>query len=585
MVLTLTHPDWLWALLVLVPLVLLEWRAARRAERSLETLVGARAEHVLLEQRRRGQRRTGALLRLGALGCLIIGAAGPEWGREVVRRAATGSDIVFMIDVSASMDARDVPPSRLAEARREALSVLERLEGSRVAVVAFAGDAVRVCPLTLERSAVRLALEGLSSSSVSVPGTDLGRALQMAVKIMPATRRDEQAIVLWTDGEDLEERARAAIDDVAAAGIRVFAVGCGTASGDVVPVLDRSGRAVDVKRDEAGAVVMSRLDETLLRTLARRTRGGYFAANRPGGELPRLVSALGSVARAARGERLVERPVARFPWFAALAVLLLAIEVMRARRAAPRVAPPARSGSVTAPAPIAVLVLLLGAGFVSAPGRAAAQSAWARGNDAFRAGRYAEAESLYAQRLAKGGPDAVRVNLATARALAGRAGAEAPLADLAKNDGPAGRAAGYNLGTVLGGRNEFEPALRELRRALERDPDDADARWNYEVLLRRQQEAEREPDAQQPQQSEPPPQQPQPQPSPSAPTPGAPPRRGGTQPQPQGQTRGGDPPPAGEGMDRAQAERLLGALEELQRLERQRQQQVRVMQEKRGKDW
>lgn len=583
------EPRWLWLLIALLPLVALEWRAARRAERAIEALVGRRERHRLLEQRRAGQRRTGALLRLAALAMLIVGAAGPEWGREVVRRAATGSDIVLLLDVSASMDARDVPPSRLDEARREALSVLERLEGSRVGVVAFAGDAVRICPLTLERSAVRLALEGLNSASVSVPGTDLGRALRMALKVMPPGRRDEQAIVLWTDGEDLEAGARAALDEIAGGGVRIFAVGCGTAAGDVVPILDDQGRAVDVKRDASGGPVRSRLDEDLLRQLARRTRGGYFAANRPGGELPRLLGALGSVARAARGQRLVERPVARFPVFAGLAVLLLLLELVRARRrVVRRAAAPAGPAPAGRPAAAAAAVILLAVLVTGPAGEARAQSAWAKGDRAFRAGRYAEADSLYAERLRKGGPDAVRVNRATAGALAGRQGALAPLAEAAGRDDAVGRTAGYNLGTALGARQEFDAALRELKRALVRDPSDADARWNYELLMRRREEAERR--QQQGGGGQPPPQQPapQPQPSPSQPRPGGPQPQGPPQSQPQQpqpQMQQPAPPQSGQGMDRAQAERLLGALEELQRLERQRQQRVRVVQEKRGKDW
>ena len=110
----LTDPHWLWLLLALLPLLLLEWRAARRSEKGVHLLVGKRPEHVLLAQRRVGQRRWGALLRLTAFALLVLGAAGPEWGREVVRRGATGSDVVFVVDVSASMDARDVPPSRLS---------------------------------------------------------------------------------------------------------------------------------------------------------------------------------------------------------------------------------------------------------------------------------------------------------------------------------------------------------------------------------------------------------------------------------------------------------------------------------------
>lgn len=578
----LTDPQWLWLLLALAPLLLLEWRAAVRSEKGLAKLVGQRPEHALLAQRRTGQRRLGAFLRLGAFVLLVIGAAGPEWGREVVRRGATGSDVVFVLDVSASMDARDVAPSRLAEARREALAVLERLEGSRIGVVAFAGDAVRMCPLTLERSAVRLTLEALSSGSVSNPGTDLGKALRMARRVMPPGRREEQAIVIWTDGEDLEKGAESAIDEIAASGVRVFAVGVGTPTGDVVPVLDDQGRAIDVKRDASGGPVRSRLDQTLLQTLARRTRGGYFSADQPGGELPRLLSALGTVARAARGERLVERPVARFTLFAVLAFLLLLLDRMRARR---RVASPDREVVLTGAdarraGAMAVLLLLL------VPPAAEAQSAWARGNGAFRAGRYAEAESLYTKRLEGGGPDAVRVNLATARALSGSPdGVDQALARLAEAEGEAGHVAGYNLGTHLGEAGDYEHALQALRRTLERNPDDEDARWNYEVLMQRQREQERQqrqPDDQRPQEQPPPQDQQQQQQGGSGQSPPDP-QQGAPQQQPSNPSPSSSTPR--EGMDRAQAERLLGALEELQRLERQRQRKVRAVQEKPGRDW
>jgi len=110
--------------------------------------------------------------------------------------------------------------------------------GAAKLVLAFAGDAVRLCPLTLDRGAARLTIESLTSASVSEPGTDLGRALRMAMRVMPAGRRDEQAILLWTDGEDLEQGARGEIEALGHSGIRVFSVGVGTPAGDVVPVLD-----------------------------------------------------------------------------------------------------------------------------------------------------------------------------------------------------------------------------------------------------------------------------------------------------------------------------------------------------------
>ena len=605
----LTDPRWLWGLAALPLLALLEWRVVRGAARRLIQLAGARQPNPLLAQADPARRVLGALLELGALAALLLGAAGPEWGREVVRRTSSGSDLVLVADVSASMDTRDVPPSRIDEARREALAVLDRVEGSRVGVVAFAGDAVRLCPLTLDRGAARLTLESLSSGSVSDPGTDLGRALALAMRVMPPGRRESQAIVLWTDGEDLEQGARGAIEGLAASGIRVFAVGVGTPGGDVVPVLDDQGRATDVKRDEQGVAIRSRLDEDLLRTIAQRTRGAYFSASRPGGELPRLLGALGSLARGSPGARLTERPVARFPLFGGLAALLLLTDLARRRRRREREGAQALHSERGAAAALLILLLLL-------PGTRAAraQSAWARGDRALRAGRFGAAESLYALRLRRGGPDEVRVNHATARALraattpgAGPApgpggagpGAATPspggaavspedeLRDLAGSNTRAGRTAGYNLGTLLGERREYDPALAALRSVLERDPRDADARWNYELLARRKRE---EANAQ----KNPPPEpqrqrQPagggggggagQPPPSHAAPNPGP------SQQNPSSQAPEAPAMQHNGPLDRAQADRLLSALQDLERIEQQRRRQVRVTRERHGRDW
>src|SRR5262245_32560837 len=559
---TFTDPRWLLALAPVPVLLLLEWRAVVRARRALGRLVGDRASHPLLEQQRPGTRRIGMALRFSALLLLIAGAAGPEWGREQVRRAASGSDVALVIDVSAGMDARDVPPSRLNEAKREALAVLDRLGGSRVAVVAFAGDAVRLCPLTQDLAAVRLTLESLTSGSVSEPGSDLGKALRTARRLMPSGSREEQAVVLWTDGEDLERGARAAIEESAASGVRVFAVGVGTRTGEVVPVLDLEGRATDIKRDDAGNAVKSRLDEPLLRRLASRTHGAYFDASRPGGELPRLLFTLGGLAHATRGERLVDQPVARFPLCALLAALLIAVDLARPRRrrATGEMAPALHSER--AAAAVAALALVAVAMLALAP-RAAAQSAWARGDRAFRAGRWAEAESLYAKR-AKGDPrPELIVNHATARALKGeKPEAEQELSRFADRGGVVGNAARYNLGTVLGGRGELDRGIETLRKALERSPGDADARWNYEVLLQRKREAE------QPQQQK---NQPKPQPQPNDPQQGGAPQpsqNGGQPPTPAPQTgpSQGTPPPQGGGgaMTREQADQLLGALKEVE---------------------
>lgn len=614
---TFEHPGWLWWLLVLVPLALLEWRAVQRADRNVKLLLGRKPLPGLLAQQLPERRVSSLVLRLAAVLMFGLGAAGPQWGREAVRRQSQGSDIVYVIDVSASMQTRDVAPSRMAETQREATALLARLQGSRVGVVAFAGDAVRLCPLTLDQAAVRLVLQTIGPGTVSEPGSDLGRALKTGLKLLPAGRRDEQAMVVWTDGEDLEGHAREAIEELRRSGLRVFVVGVGTPAGDVIPMSDISGVTVDVKKDENGETVRSRLDEPLLQELARATRGYYFSAARSGGELVRLASSLGSIARSRRGTRLVERPVARFPLFA-----LVAAGALMAFLSAPRRRIVRRSKSLLAPraetpaAPVPVLgppasrpaaprarptaavtgVLLAIVLPLWMPVPAHAQSDWARGDAAFKKRQWARAESLYARRARGLKPDrmppALLANLAAARAqrdgAAGDTLVERTLSHLSARNDRTGQTSGYNLGTLLGRKKDYDRALGELRRALERDPADADARWNYELLMREREEEKQKPQPQPnaPQNGPQDPQPPQPDPQPGqGPQPGQqPPPQAGNQ----SQSPQADAPPAPgmqQPMTKDQAERLLGSLGDLERLEKQNQRRSRVQREKKGKDW
>lgn len=307
-------------LVVLVAFMLARYE--RRRQWSLATFMGGLARK-LAHAEPDTQRRWRWGLRIAALALLALAAAAPRWGEEVVRVRTQGSDVVFVFDTSASMDARDVAPSRLEEAKREALALLDDLEGDRLGLVAFAGDAYALSPLTLDGSAVRLLIETLNSSTISTPGSDVGRGLRTALRVLPEGDAGEQAIVVFTDGEDLEGGLAAAGALVQRRGVRVLAVGVGTPGGQTIPVLDAAGHQIGVKTDSRNEPVVSRLDEAALRQLARRSGGAYFAADHPGGELGRLRAALAKVGKSARAGRLGSRPVERFHWFALAALLCL----------------------------------------------------------------------------------------------------------------------------------------------------------------------------------------------------------------------------------------------------------------------
>jgi tetratricopeptide (TPR) repeat protein len=224
------------------------------------------------------------------------------------------------------------------------------------------------------------------------------------------------------------------------------------------------------------------------------------------------------------------------------------------------------------------------------PAPARAQSDWARGDAAYKRNDWSAAESLYSRR-AKGKrvPSGVLTNLATVRArrAPGDSVVEQQLANLAARDDASGRMAGYNLGTLYGQRHDVDRALAELRRALERAPDDADARWNYELMEREKragqspQQPQQQPNAPQQGANQPPPQQPNPHAGQGQPQ----------QPSPNGSSANSPetPPPAAPGMQqpmtKQQAERLLGSLGDLERLEQQNRRRARATREKKGKDW
>jgi len=219
-----------------------------------------------------------ALLRVVLAGLslffMAVTVLGPVRGyslREVERR---GLDIVICIDTSRSMLVQDLQPSRLERAKREVNGLLQLVGGDRVALVAFSGDVRNVSPLTRDRETVRWFLSSLSPEDNLKGGTDLGAALEHALDLFDGRTGAHEAIVLLTDGEDLEGTGLAAAEQARERGIRVYVVGMGTETGGKIP--DPSEGFV---RDETGSEVVSALDGTTLAQIADATDGAYLAAD------------------------------------------------------------------------------------------------------------------------------------------------------------------------------------------------------------------------------------------------------------------------------------------------------------------
>jgi len=317
-------PPWLGAagLLLVAGMFAARWAARRRA-RDLARCEGPNGR--MSSAARRAAAKT--VLTAAALAALAFGLAGPLYGQRETEVAARGADVVLAVDVSPSMGATDAKPSRLRLAVHRAGELLDALPGHRVALVAFAGGADTLVPLTLDHDAVRMGLEALAPGMVPKGGSSLEAGIKTAAEAI----RDGGgggAVVLLSDGEATAGALNGAVRAATKAATPVFALGVGGTAGAPVPVHDATGALTGYKRDSAGKVVTSRLDRAPLRQLAEATGGTYHDAALSGAGTAAVARALADLAPQAGAMQRIARPEDRYQWALAAALLLLTAELL-----------------------------------------------------------------------------------------------------------------------------------------------------------------------------------------------------------------------------------------------------------------
>lgn len=429
-------------------------RARRRARRLLGP-TSARA----------GSGRADALLAL-ACAALALALLGPRLGLRTERVPATGVDLVLLFDVSQSMRARDVPPSRLARARALAADVLLRLDpGDRAALAAFAGEAVLLTPLTPDRDALRELLPALDETLIAAGGSRLDRGVREAIRAFRPESARPRVLLVLSDGEDPERREALGLEAIAPLGARVIAAGFGSAAGAPVPV---HGSPL---LDASGHPVSSTADFGRLAALADPTGGALFRTDRFGTlDTAALVAAVRRDADTGT-DGLVERRVPRsvVAWLAALALATLLAEIAVARRGA-------SGGAPLAPATPRLRQraqgIALGLGALLALGADPGE---------------APSEDLEARIREAPGDAYALLRLGVARAHEGALDeaerAFFAAAVRAREDRLAGDAL-FDLGVAAIGRGDLEAARDAFFDAIALAPGDRAAQWNLEWTLR-----------------------------------------------------------------------------------------------------
>ncbi len=431
---------------------------------------------------------------------IVFALARPQWGDMPAEESVRTRDLVVALDVSDSMRCEDMRPSRLARSIESLQRLLPLLEGNRVAVVVFAGDAYALVPLTTDLSAVAVFLEGVEPGMVALPGSNLQRAVEESVKLLPE-EGEGRVMVLFTDAENLQGDVQAATKGLVDAGIGIVGVVAGTERGGPIPDQGPDGK-VHYKRDSDGQPVVTRAHPEVLAGIADEVKGEVVSLNTADAVMEIAQSVATLRTREVETTSTVRR-VERFPVFLAAAAALLALgfalspwrrlaaaglvlflispgvvfgQNAPAAAAAPRVqAPPdmEEAGPQPLPRPSWWQRLIPGGSRrLARSGVADWQSGDVEGATAAFAG---------AAELNPDVPDRL-YDLGTALAAQGHLDVAAPL--LQKADEGGSRHAAFNSGTAALEQSQVEPALHWLRQAMLADPDDVDAKHNYELALR-----------------------------------------------------------------------------------------------------
>ncbi len=260
------------------------------------------------------------LLYLTSFFFLIVAMSAPKWDKHTQKVEQKGVDVAICVDVSKSMDASDISPSRLARAKDLINLFVDQLPGDRVALIPFAGVAKIQCPLTNDYSTFRLFVDLLGTNLIKKYGTNIADALQKAIQVLTG---EQKIILLISDGENLSGDVLQIAADLKKEGVRVYCVGVGTPLGSAV--IDQSAGGKYVK-DEQGDIVQSKLDMATLSSIAQTTGGRAYAITPNQSEIFTILEDISKMEKSKFSNKLHTTYKHKYSYFALLALLFLLLE-------------------------------------------------------------------------------------------------------------------------------------------------------------------------------------------------------------------------------------------------------------------
>jgi Ca-activated chloride channel family protein len=257
---------------------------------------------------------------------IIIALARPQIGSKVETVKQTGIDVFFLLDVSNSMAAEDLKPSRIEKAKNDIEIMLKKMSGDRIGMIIFAGQSYLQFPLTLDHSIGKLILSTVDIGSIPQQGTDIPGALSMATKAFESSKNKGKAVIIFSDGENHEEGVDDAVKEATGAGLKIFTVAVGSPNGAKIPIYS-GDRIAGYKIDGQGNEVVSKVDEASLKRIASSGGGKFFRSDDNSEYLANLYDEISNIDKSEFGSFKVTEYDEIFYWFLIPAILLLLVEI------------------------------------------------------------------------------------------------------------------------------------------------------------------------------------------------------------------------------------------------------------------
>ena len=266
-----------------------------------------------------------------ALASLIIGLANPKIGSKMETVKREGIDVVFAIDVSKSMLAEDMAPNRLDKTKQIVSQIINQLGSDRIGMVAYAGSAFPVLPITTDYGVAKMYLQGMNTDMVSSQGTSLEEAIKLSANYFDKGNATNKLIILISDGEDHSDGVDGAIEEALKIKAKVITIGVGTEKGGPIPI-KRNGVVENFKRDQNDEVVVTKMNQEILKQIGKGTKGGYVYGGNTKDVLDYVKNALDNIEKTEFETTQVADFQSQFQWFLGIAFALLFIDIFLLER-------------------------------------------------------------------------------------------------------------------------------------------------------------------------------------------------------------------------------------------------------------